>query len=292
MDILYITYPLSALVMIGAPVALAVYLTRRFRLGWRLWWIGAATFVLSQVGHIPFNTLATVLFQRGVLPSPPPSWSLPFNAVFLGLSAGLWEELMRYAMFRWWAKDARSWRKGVLAGAGHGGIEAIIFGGLALYGFLRLVALRGMDLTGLVPPDQLALAQQQINAYWSTPWPISLIGGVERIFTIIIQISLAVIVLQAFTRRQGWWVWVAVLWHAVVDAVAVFGGARLGIVPTEGLLAIMALISLGIAFALRQPEPEEPLEEAPPLPDSEELLRRIREAAPEAPEDFDRTRYN
>ena len=65
MDLLIITRLLNWLLMIGLPVGLGVYLTRRFRLGWRLWWIGAATFVLSQVGHIPFNWILTRLFALG-----------------------------------------------------------------------------------------------------------------------------------------------------------------------------------------------------------------------------------
>ena len=44
--------------------------------------------------------------------------ALIFNAIFLGLSAGFFEELFRYGMFRWWLKDAHTWRKGILAGVG------------------------------------------------------------------------------------------------------------------------------------------------------------------------------
>src|SRR5512146_2676712 len=132
MDILVVTRLLNGLLMIGLPVALGFFLTRRFHLGWRLWWIGAATFIISQVGHIPFNWIFTRLFALKYLPTPPAEWSLVFNAVFLGLSAGLFEELARAGVYRWWADDARSWRKGVLLGAGHGGVEAIILGALVV----------------------------------------------------------------------------------------------------------------------------------------------------------------
>jgi hypothetical protein len=36
MTILYITYALNGLLMIAMPIALAVYLTRYFKTGWRL----------------------------------------------------------------------------------------------------------------------------------------------------------------------------------------------------------------------------------------------------------------
>lgn len=260
MDLLVVTHLLNGLLMVGMPVGLGIYLTRRFGIGWRIWWIGAATFILSQVGHIPFNQGLTQLFQRGILPSPPPEWRLPFNAIVLGLSAGLWEELARYSAYRWWAKDARSWRKGVLLGAGHGGMEAIILGLLVLYGYAQMQALRGQDLATLLgnrlTPAQLLALQAQLDAYWSIPWTTSLLGAVERLFTIPVQITLSVIVLQAFVRGQFRWVWLAIGWHALADAVSVFASSKIGIYPTEAVIGLVALFSLAILFVLHRPEPE------------------------------------
>ena len=261
----------SGLLMIAFPLALAVYLTRRFSLGWRLWWIGAATFILSQVGHIPFNALLTLLFQRGILPNPPPSWNPAFNAVILGLSAGLWEELSRAGVYRWWATDARSWRKGVLLGAGHGGIEAIILGGIVLMTFGSMLAMRGVDLSTMVPPEQLDLARQQVAAYWSLPWQMGILGFVERLFTIPFHIALSVVVMQAFTRRQPAWIALAVLWHAFADALVVYlagiwSGQTWSPYALEGVIAVNMLASLVVLFALRRPEPPEPQAEVISVP--------------------------
>ncbi len=206
MDLLFLAHLLNGLLMVGMPIGLGIYLTRRFHIGWRLWWIGAATFVISQIGHIPFNSWLTSLFQSGALPQPPAAWIPYFNPVVLGLSAGLFEELSRTAVYAWWAKDGRSWRRGVLMGAGHGGIEAIILGALVLYTFLQMAALRTVDLTTIFPPTQVAAAQSQVSAYWSASVPASLLGAVERLFTIPTQICFSIIVLQAFTRRQPAWV--------------------------------------------------------------------------------------
>ena len=46
---------LNALLMIAMPLALGVYLYRRLGAEWRLFGIGAVTFIASQVFHIPFN---------------------------------------------------------------------------------------------------------------------------------------------------------------------------------------------------------------------------------------------
>jgi uncharacterized membrane protein YhfC len=256
MDILYITYFLNGFLMIAMPIALAIILTRRWKLSWRLWLIGAATFILSQVAHIPFNYLAGSVLSPAFKTVPETSVVI-FNAIFLGLSAGLFEELFRYGMFRWWAKDARSWRKGVLTGAGHGGIESIILGVLVLIAYVQLVALRNPAVMAALPAGQAQAVQAQLTAYWSAPWYLTLLGAMERFFTIIVQISFAVIVLQTFTRKQWFWVWLAVLYHAIIDATAVLAVKYVGIYWTEAILAAFALISLAIIFALRQPEPVE-----------------------------------
>ena len=251
MDILFFAHLINALLMIAMPLGLAVYLTRAWKLGWRLWFIGAATFVLSQVVHIPFLQISTFLLNRPPLVNVFLNMSrtglIVFNGVFVGLAAGLFEELFRYAMFRWWAKDARSWRTGILAGAGHGGAEAVIFGALALFSFIQLVAQRNGDLS----------AGAQAAAYWSASWVIAFLPAYERLSTIIIQISLALLVLQTFTRRQWFWVWLAVLYHALIDFITVPASAgMISIYVAEAIIGGFALLSLVIIFALRRSEPE------------------------------------
>lgn len=287
METSFYFYLLNGIFMLALPTGLGFVLTRRFKLGWRIWWIGAGTFVLSQAGHLRFNALATALFSRGVLPLPPPEGRLVFNVVFLGLSSGLWEETARYAAFRWWAKDARSWRKAVLLGAGHGGIEAILLGVLVLVNLIILISLRGRDLANVVPAEQLELAAQQVQAYWSAPWNLILLGALERAFAIPMHLALSVIVWQTIARRQIWWLAVAILWHALANALAVYTAALWGPYASEALLAVNALACLGVISALHQPKPVEAEPVIEPLPpaldlahleiqDTEEGLERSR----------------
>lgn len=255
MNILYFTYLANGLFMVLIPILLAVYLIKKFKLPFRLWWIGAATFILSQVGHIPFNAGLTALFANGILPAPPENWQLIFNAVVLGLSAGLWEEVFRYFAYRFWAKDARSWGGGLLLGAGHGGVEAIILGILVLVNYVAMILLKDANLTALVPAGQMELAQQQMNAYWSAPWYATLLGAVERLFAVVFHLSASILVLQVFLRKQIRWLWLAIGWHAFLDALAVFSAPTWGIYVTELLLSLVALVSLVIILKLKTPEP-------------------------------------
>lgn len=250
---------LSGSLMILIPVFLGFYLTRHFQLGWRLWLIGAAGFILSQVGHIPFNGLLNAIFLNGILPA---EWvqNAIGQAVVGGLSAGLWEELTRAGVYKWWAKDARSWGKGLLLGAGHGGIESIILAGIVLVTFFYMTSIRGMDLSAIVPAEQVDLARQQIDTYWSVPWSISILGAVERVLTIPCHIAFSILVLQAFIRNRRWWVGAAVFMHALMDAAVVYFGITWQGQPwspyaLEGVLAVFTVISLVLIFVLRTPEP-------------------------------------
>jgi len=286
MNILIIAHALNGLLMIAMPISLAIILTRRWKMGWSIWWIGFATFIISQVGHIPFNWGAGLLLNRSNLVYWSTLAQRVFNAVFLGLSAGVFEEVSRYLVLRFWAKKARSWRNGILFGAGHGGSEAVILGVLVLVTYASMLAMRGMDLSTLVPADQLDLAQQQVQAYWLAPWYDSLLGAVERLFAIPVQICMAVIVMQAFTRKKIGWLFLAILYHAVVDGTAVLLMPTLGTYWTETLVGGFALLSLAIIFLLRQPEPA-PSPEPLPAPAPAVILKPVEVTS----EHLDNSRY-
>jgi uncharacterized membrane protein YhfC len=245
--------------MIAMPIGLAIILTRRWKLVGRIWWIGALTFVFSQVGHIPFNALVAPVFNQFGFISLHPTVQLVIQAAFYGLSAGLFEEGARYLILRFWLKDARSWRTGILFGAGHGGAEAIIFGALVLFAYIQLLILRNAtpaELAQVVSANQIELAQAQLAAYWSAPWYDTLLGAVERLFTIPCQIAMAVMVMQVFTRKNIGWLFAAIGYHALIDAVAVFGQPNMSMYALEAIVGGFAILSLIIIFLLRQPDPQ------------------------------------
>lgn len=260
------THLLNGLLMVAMPIALGFILARKFRLGWRLWWIGAVTFVLSQIGHIPFNISVGLMFERGILPEPNQSIGVVFSAVFAGLSAGLWEETFRYGAFRWWAKDARSWSKALMLGSGWGGAEALLLGSLVLINYAVMVAAQVGDLSTLLPEGQATLLYQQVALYWSLPWYSTLLGALERAFALAVQICLSVLVLQVFVRKNLLWLFLAIGWHALVDALAVYLVSLTSAYITEAAIGVTAIISLIVIFTLRQPEDTGEETPAPPQP--------------------------
>jgi uncharacterized membrane protein YhfC len=266
--VLYLTFVLEILVMLGFPVALWLVLRRRLGAKWGLVAAGGVTFAASQVAHIPLLAGLTDLLNRpGVWPFAPDSTAtLVANAAILGLAAGVCEEVARYLVLRYWRREARAWGQGVIFGAGHGGVEAILLGLLVAVNFGAMVAMRraGPEALGL-SGDVLEQTRAAVDAYWSTSWYQPLLGGLERVFAIAMHIAWSLLVLRALTRDNLGWLAAAIFAHALVDGV-VAGLAQAGwpLVAVEGVVLLFALGAGGIVVALRPRRPRGAQESTPP----------------------------
>lgn len=277
---------INALLMIAIPLVLGTILARRLRVGWRLFMVGAVTFVGSQVFHLPFNSWVLSLGIEWLgLTEAQAGVPLAVVALLYGLSSGVFEEVARYLVYRLQLKDVRSWGQALMFGAGHGGVEAILLGGLATYALFQAVAYRGVDLSGMVPPEQLELARAQLEVYWTAPWYFTMLGAVERAFALCFHLSASLLVLQAITRKKPAWLALAVGWHALVNAVALFAIGTWGAYVAEGLIGLAALFSLWIVFTLRKQEGEDQPIIPQSLPDMEVQILRLDPAIEEVPEE-------
>ena len=245
-------YLLSVSGMLILPFVLAFYLVRKFKLSWKLVLAGALTFIASQVLHIPVVYGLTGLFSGGVL-SIPAAWALLFNAIVLGLLAGIFEETARWILYKFILKDTKTWNEGVLVGVGHGGVEAVLLGGLALASVVSMIAMRNVtDLSSFgIPAEQMELARQQVSDFWSAPVYMAFLGLIERVFAVCLHLSLSVMVLYSVVYRNPIWFWIALLWHALVDALAVYLMPIIGALGIEAVVGICAVVSVFILFRMR-----------------------------------------
>ena len=270
----------------GFPLALGAWLRRRYQVSWLLFAAGAITFGLSQAVHLPLNQALFAFIGRV---DPFPHWA---TALVLGLTAGICEETVRYAALRWVLRDLRKWRQALMFGAGHGGIEAIVFVGLVVGAvLLNMTTLQGADLNEwTLPAGQAAQLRDQLDAYWGQAWVGPLLAAAERLFSIVFHIGMAVLVLRAVRRSQPAYLLLAMGLHTASNTLALLAvDAGWSLVATEGVVGLFALAGLGIVLASR---PGELAEEArpqvttsgsglPPLPGArrqpctpEERLRR------------------
>ncbi len=270
---------INGFLMIALPLVLGVVLARRWRLGWGLFGAGAATFVASQVFHIPFNYLVLTPFvtERGMFTAG--GLAFMVAALLYGLSAGVFEEVARFVVMRRWAPDARNLPNALMFGAGHGGGEAIILGGFVLYGFFQAVALRGADLVKTLPPEQVDVVAAQMALYWSIPWYKALLGALERAGAICFHLSASAMVLQS-VRRGGWgWLAGAVAWHTLFNTATLIVMDRWGVYAAEGTVVVGAGISLLIIYAIKSMNaPGEDLEmDSPSVSPPNSRVRRIKD---------------
>jgi uncharacterized membrane protein YhfC len=209
---------------------------------------GATAFVASQVVHLPLNAGLTALFRIESVPKPPEAWALPFNAVVLGLTAGLCEEIARFLVYRLWVKDARTWRQAVMVGAGHGGIESVLVGLLVAANLVIMMVLHNPEASPLGTSGELAeQIVQAVNAYWETPLYMPLLAALERLMAVLMHLALSALVMFGVARSRLWTLPAAIIWHAAFNAVGVYVQGTWGPVAAEGALA---LASIGSALVL------------------------------------------
>lgn len=278
--------------MIAMPIGLAVFLVRKLKTEWYLFGIGTATFILSQVFHIPFNhwVLKPLVASLG-LDFTQKGWQLAAMGVIFGLSAGLFEEIARYLGYRFWVKSDRNWGSALMYAAGHGGIESIILGILVLLSFIQVISLRGVDLASVVGADQIELVQAQIEAYWATPWHLAILGALERLSTICFHLSATVLVLQVFIRKKIAWLALAIVWHTLVDAIAVYASQTWNPYITEGIILVFGILSLGIIYLLKSPTKPVDDEISVLMPDGEFTRLEIHPIMP-SEENLEDSRYD
>jgi uncharacterized membrane protein YhfC len=239
-------------VMMLGPLLLGLALARKLKVSWKLWFAGALTFVASQVVHLPLNWAIGLLgAPRGAALLP-----LPWLALVAGLSAGLCEEVARYVALRFALRRIdHGWKEALQFGAGHGGVEAMIIGMLALISLVSMVLIQTSPATLGLEGDVLARAQEASDQFWLSPLYMVLVGAAERVFAVTCHIGMTVLVMRAVARRKIGYLLAAIAAHTALDAYAVWGVATLGIGWTEVGVAVIALLLLALTLALREPSP-------------------------------------
>ncbi len=219
-----LAYAVAIILMVGLPIPLAVWMRRRQGVPWWLFCVGMATFVGSQVYHLPLNHM---LEKWGVLASvSPDSPRLLQTAIILGLSAGLCESLARVVgyglLFRFKKEHSPVERVdgAIIVGLGHGGIEAMILAVMVAASVVPLWQMRGQDLSALnLSPEQRTALEWQLAAF-EAPLRAAM-PVIERGIAILLHVVLSAMVWLAFQRRNIWYGVGAVLYHAAVDTLAV-----------------------------------------------------------------------
>ncbi|HZU02325.1 MAG TPA: YhfC family glutamic-type intramembrane protease [Ktedonobacteraceae bacterium] len=262
----------SIVFVIVYPLMLAILAHRRFGVSWRYFGFGALIFFLFQIiSRVP----AVQLIQGAITPQLTASKTLLIVwLTILTITAGLFEEMGRYVGYRWlMGREEKTWRKAVMYGIGHGGLESMLLvGGLLLLTLVQVIAFSSINLNTL-SASQHALVVQQLNAINAQPTWTTLLQVWERFWAVPFHIAMSVVVLQVFRRNNIGWLWLAILAHALLDFMAavlpqVLGSSVSSALIVEGWVASAGIVSLWIIWKLRdhpeqttiagEPKPVEP----------------------------------
>jgi uncharacterized membrane protein YhfC len=229
-----VSFVLAALIEILVPVILAIILWKKYKVSWAIFFLGMILFIVS-LSRLPLNNLFAGYISSIQIPN-----STIYIFAFASLTAAIFEEGFRVLGIGLIIRQ-KSYYKGLMYGAGHGGGgESMVFVGfstVANYIFLRF-------LPGMVPGTDA-------GQFSSIEWFMPLLGAMERLFAIAIQIGLSVLVMHAFLNRKYYFIFLAVLFHFAVDMAAVYVNYSFGIWFSEAAVFLFAVLAVIIIVVLR-----------------------------------------
>lgn len=240
------------IVVLVGPLLLALWIRRRFGAAWSSLGWGALTFPLSQLLRIPL-LLGVAALVNPLAEQWNPDLLFWVNFVLLTLTSGLFEEGARYLILRWAAKGVRDWKEGLMYGAGHGGIEAILIVGGATISNLVLLLTADSVLAqlGQMPAEQAAAVIAQVEAVQALTWLPVALSIWERAIAITVHIGLSLLVLLGVIRHNFRLVLAAMLIHAAFNGAALLVLRFSDVVTVEVVLTVVALLPLYLIWRLR-----------------------------------------
>lgn len=247
---------LNIALMIVVPFVAAAIIRRRLGVGWKLFWLGALVFVVSQLLlRLPLVAMLQAALGPQIIGSPLLSFGL---GLLLAFTAALFETGGRYVGYRFLLRrTSKTWNVGVMFGLGHGGIEsALLVAGLATTQLVTLLTLTQASLAALPPVQAEALGTLAAAVNGEPAW-LGLAGAWERMIALLFHVAMSLLVLQSFVRGERRWLGYALGAHFLMDfvtptlipALLPAGMARGG--AQQAVLLAAGLFSLWVIRAMR-----------------------------------------
>ena len=243
----------SCAIGFGVPIGLLLYLRISKKADLTPFFVGCAVMLV-------FALILEALVHKIVFASPVGETILNntlLYGIYGGFMAGLFEETGRLLAFKTVLKKNRDKNiNAVMYGAGHGGFEAIALVGTTMINNIIwsvLINTGNMSaLTEKVPGEALAQVEQSIQQLTTMQPHMFLMGGIERIFAIVLHIALSVLVWFAVKKKgKGYLYIAAILIHWAVDTLTVIiSGTGIPTAALEAVVGLMALLAAVFAKAV------------------------------------------
>lgn len=249
-SILFMT--IAFIIQFFFPIALAIYFYRKEKISIGVLFTGVLVFLVSQI-------IIRIPLLKLVQNSP---WyqNLAANNIFLvylllSFTAGLFEESGRYLGFKFIfkIKNKLEWKSGLALGIGHGGLESIYISTGNINNIIISLMINAGTFDSIIAPLLPSETVQYIKDQLINTQPaLFLAGGLERLFTMFIQIGLSMIVLYSVKNRKAIYLLLAIILHTLVNLLSVYIAEYFGVWGAEIFVAILAATSLILIFKSRK----------------------------------------
>ena len=240
---------ISLIISIGLPVGGIIYLKKKYNVKLKVFFIGMLVFFIAvQILEAPIHNYFLNINKetsRFLLGNP-----LAYM-LYGGLMAGIFEETARFISFKFIIKD-RDYMTPITYGVGHGGMEAILIGGISsLNALIYSMFINNGTFQSIM--EGAAVSQELITAtftqFANSSSFLWLRPGIERVIAMIIHISLSVLVFYSIKEKKYIFFFVAILVHAIINFPAALYQA--GVLSNIYLVeAITLVLAIGLAFVV------------------------------------------
>lgn len=243
----------STVLSIGVSLALLIVGKAKYKAKISSFLVGAGTFFLFAM--ILERLMHLLVIQVCGLNAQSNPW---LYYVYAAAAAAVFEETGRILAMKLCMKKRLDFPNALMYGFGHGGMEAVLLGGLANISTLRSMLMINsgamQNALAALPAESASQALTQLSSLWTTPALLFFVSGIERISAMILHIGLSLLIYRAVTSGKRGIAALAYGIHFVVDFIAVAFAAALPIYILEiGVLAL-AVGTLALSLKLNKQE--------------------------------------
>lgn len=204
LTIVTVSITLSISLLLPVAVMIAYGVKNKGKGVWSAWFLGAAGFFVMQI-VIRIPILSLLALNPAFVEFSAKHYIL--YCFILAFTAGLFEMAGRYVVAKLMSKRL-TYTRGIAAGLGHGGIEAMLIVGMAYVNNLIYIIMINtgqfdtiVEQTAALGVDTTSLVAVK-TALVSTNAAIFLLAGYERILTLTFHVALSLLVCYFVSRKK------------------------------------------------------------------------------------------
>lgn len=240
MVLLSIAIVLALLITIGLPIGVALWFKKKYHLPWRIFSYGALAYFLAQALVSILGMGFISLVGSGTLELSDQSLYV-MQIVISFLLTAVMGVLIRWLGMKHLNENLDNLKSAYGIGIGFGGIESIMLVGIPLLAtFIPMI--RNINIDPQTTTLELEMIAQ-IEELWRVSPIVPLAGSLERVAAFVLHITVTILVLQVFKRKNNLWLAAAIGLEVLVTGVIV-GLAEAGL--SYGWVTAVSILFMGV----------------------------------------------